>query len=405
MFRLWVLLTLLLAALVACGNPTAAPTTTVPTTAAPTQPTTPPIIAPSPTAVAAEPAPGGPMSKDLNVIKTGVQKTLDKFLEAMNKGDEQALLAQVDVENLSFKRAMSDWIKSPVYTWKGRNPKGAVSQVKIVKEPYVKVWLKETVRGEHVWVFKWTEQGWLLSEPDEEELGPQKNKETDKFIFRYYEWDEAFVESMVKAINTAHAAAIKATGRQPLEKYLVRMSPTFQTRAGRSALGVAATYNSSAKMLSIMSPESFVGTFSSANRSEDVPDIQHELTHLLVHEATYPKAPYLWLNEAMAYYFTNDLRPANVKASLAKKIFTLKELNQLRNDDTSNEQLDRDIQAQATIVVQYIVEKFGGREKAWQWMIEETQIRDFDASLKKVLGVSVAEFEKGWQEFMLQKYR
>ncbi len=399
MSRLQWLLSLLLLSLVAC-SPTEAPTSapTSPASAAPVA-TSAPTPAAQPTSA---PETGGQMPTDVNVIKSQVQNILDKYLDAMNKGDEQALAKLVDQDNLTFKRVQNDFLKSPVYSWKGRNPKGMVQKAQIVKEPYVKVWLNEAVRGDHVWVFKWTEQGWLLSEPDEEELGPRKNKETDSYTLRYFEWDEPLVDSMVKSINTAIEAAIKATGRKAKDKFLVRMAPTFQTHSGRAGIGVAANYDASGNFLAIRSPESFGGTFSGTDVSKSIPDIQHEFTHLLVHEATTPKEPYLWLNEAFAYYFTDDLRAPTVKAALANKVYSLKELNQLRANN--NEQEDRYIQAEATTVVQYIVEKLGGKEKAWQWMIEETQIRNFDESLRKVLGVPLDQFEKGWQDFMKQKY-
>ena len=51
-----------------------------------------------------------------------------------------------------------------------------------------------------------------------------------------------------------------------------------------------------------------------------------------------------------------------------------------------------------------MVEKLGGKEKAWQWLIEEAQDRDFNTSLQKVYGLSYDQFEKGWQDFMKQMY-
>jgi hypothetical protein len=342
------------------------------------------------------------MPTDPGKVQAQIQLALDQYLDVMNRGDADALPKVVDQSNLTFRRVQSEFMKSPVYSWKGRNPKGMVQKVQVVKEPYVKVWLNESVRGDHVWVFKWTEQGWMLSEPSEDELGALKNKETDRYTVRYYEWDESLVEDMVKSIDQAYVAAEQATGRKPQDKFLVRLAPTFETHAGRAGIGVAANYVPDSNFLAMRSPESFGGTFAGIGASKSIPDIQHELTHLLVREVTYPSSPLSWLNEAMAYYFTNDLRASTVHAALAHKVYSLKELTLLNT--TPDEQENRYIQAEATIVVQYIVERLGGRDKAWEWLIQETRIRSFDESLPKVFGMTTDQFEKGWQDFMKQKY-
>ncbi|MBI1802475.1 MAG: hypothetical protein HY259_10890 [Chloroflexi bacterium] len=343
------------------------------------------------------------MPTELSKIRTQIQAALDRYMDAMNRGDETALANIVDQDNLTFKRVQNDFLKSPAYSWKGRNPRGTVTQVQVVREPYVKVWLTETVRGNHIWIFKWSDRGWLVSEPDEEELGARTERETDKFVVRYFEWDEALVDGVVKAVSEAVDAAVANTGRKAVAKFLVRMAPTFQTQSGRSGIGVAASYNSSAKMLSIRSPESFGGTFSGIGAVKSVPDIQHEFTHLLVDEAIAPRGTIWWVNEAFAHYFTDDLRPATVRASLSNKVYSLKDLNQLEVEG-GVQQTDLYIRAQGTVAVQYMVEKLGGRDKAWAWLIAEAQIRDFNESFNKVFGVTYDQFEKGWQEFMKQRY-
>ena len=222
---------------------------------------------------------------------------------------------------------------------------------------------------------------------------------------RYFEWDEAMIDEVAKNIKIAYDTVSKYTGRTTKQKFLVRMSPTFQTITGRFGIGTGATYNSSLKMTSIPSPESFLGTFTGTRVSELSDTLQHEFTHMLVDDALYPRGTIWWVNEAFAHYFSKDLRPTTVKASLGVKVFTLKELLQLENQDVTDRQTDLYMRAQGTVAVQYMVEKLGSREKAWEWLIYEAEARDFNQSFQKIFGLNYDQFEKGWQEFMLQKYK
>ncbi len=401
MTRLTLLAGFLLLGLTACALTEAPPAPTAQTTSPTSAPT---ASAPAPTAPATSaPAPSGAMPTDPEAIKAGVQPALVKFLDALNKVDDAELASVVDQTNLSLKRAMNDFMHSPVYGWKGRNPSATISRVQVVKDPYVKVWLTETVRGDHVWVFKWTGSGWILSEPQEDELGPQKNLETDDFTLRYFEWDAPLVDQVVKNVKLAFAAVKQNTGQQAKEKFLVRMAPTFESDAGRTPIGVGATYVSGNKMIAIPSPESFHGTFSGTNVDELSQTLQHEMTHMMVDFTLAPRSTIWWVNEAFAHYFSNDLRPDTVRRALQNKVYSLKDLNALETDGGITDQ-DLFMRAEGTVAVQYMVEKLGGRDKAWQWLIEETQDRDFNTSFQKVFGLNYDQFEKGWQDFMKQKY-
>jgi hypothetical protein len=403
------LVALLLLSLTACTLTEAPPAPATPGTAAVASPTPGAASPTSGPAATSGPAPtsappqSGAMPSDPTVIKAGVKPALDKFLDALNKVDDAALAAVVDQSNLSLKRAMNDFMHSPVYGWKGRNPSATISKVQVVKDPYVKVWLTETIRGDHVWVFKWTGTGWILSEPQEDELGEQKNLETDDFTLRYYEWDQALVDQVAKNVNVAYAAVKQNTGRQAKEKFLVRMAPTFESDAGRTSIGVGAIYVSSNKMISIPSPESFKGTFTGTNVDELSQTLQHEMTHMMVDFTLAPRSTIWWVNEAFAHYFSNDLRPDTMRRALQNKVYTLKDLNALETGSGISQE-DLYMRAEGTAAVQYMVEKLGGREKAWQWLIEETQDRDFNTSFQKIFGLSYDQFEKGWQDFMKQKY-
>ncbi len=401
MSRLYWFAVVLLLSLTACAlteSPTTPPTTNTVPASAPTTSVAPPTAAPT-----TEPAQSGAMPTDSAKIQAGVKPALDKFLDALNKVDDNQLAAVADQTNLSFKRAMNDFMHSPVYGWKGRSPRGTISKVQVAKEPYVKVWLNETIRGDHVWVFKWTGSGWILSEPQEDELGDLQNFESDDFTLRYYAWDAGLVDRVVKNVKIAYAEVKKNTGQQAKSKFLVRMAPTFETDAGRTPIGVGATYISSNKMISIPAPDSFHGSFSGTNIDELSQTLQHEMTHMMVDFTLAPRSTIWWVNEAFAHYFSNDLRPNTVHSALQNKVYSLKDLNALETG-SGIQQDDLYMRAEGTVAVQYMVEKLGGKDKAWQWLVEEAQARDFNASFQKVFGMSYDQFEKGWQDFMKQKY-
>ena len=189
---------------------------------------------------------------------------------------------------------------------------------------------------------------------------------------------------------------------QSLYQFLVRMAATFETQAGGMNVNTRASYNTQNNMIAISSPESFHGSFFGTDVSQLSRDLVHEMTHLLVNDALYPRGTIWWVNEAFAHYFSNDIRADYVRRAVAQNV-TLKDLNKLEVAGGIDDSVFLYRYAGAA-AVQYMVEKLGGKEKAWQWLIEEAQDRDFNTSLQKVYGLSYDQFEKGWQDFMKQMY-
>ena len=381
-------------------------------TVSPTAQGTVPAVLPTavvPDATSGATTPSGPatqngiMPTDPNQIKAQVETIVNQYLAAMSHQDAQALAKVIDLERLSFKRGQNDLLQQPLANrWIGKNATGTVTTVQIAKEPYVKAWVTDNSGRNFIWTFKWTGQGWILSEPAEDELGELKNKEYEQFTLRFYAWDEALVDEVAKNIQIAYQTAVASTGRTPKQKFLVRMAATFETQAGGMNVNTRASYNTQNNMIAISSPESFHGSFFGTDVSQLSRDLVHEMTHLLVNDALYPRGTIWWVNEAFAHYFSNDIRADYVRRAVAQNV-TLKDLNKLEVAGGIDDSVFLYRYAGAA-AVQYMVEKLGGKEKAWEWLIEEAQDRDFNTSLQKVYGLSYDQFEKGWQDFMKQMY-
>jgi hypothetical protein len=386
--------------------PLATPTTLPPATPAATE-------APSPTITAGTEAPPTPglaasptaaaMPSSEKAMREGIQKVLDQRLRALDKGDEALFMATIDQSNLTWKRVQNDYFKSPYYSryFRSAGITARVKRVQVYQGSYVKVWLALSNEGpaERVWVYRWVDGQWLHSEPQEEELGERLLRETDHFTVKYWAWDKPVIDDVVATVEAGYQYAVTRARRQPKEKFLVVLSPTYQTHPGRAGADVAANYVSDLG-LAIRSPESFGGVLAGDILSNIV---AHELIHLLVREVAYPREVPTWMNEGAAYYLTDDVRVSMLRESVRKgQIFSLKELENLYILDDEIQQ--RYALAQSSALVGYIIETYGGVDKYWQLLADEAQSRSVAESLQGVLGVDYDQFEKNWQAYLKKKY-
>lgn len=354
-----------------------------------------PAVAASPTAAA--------MPTGEKAMREGIQKVLDQRMRALDKGDEALFMATIDQSNLTWKRVQSDYFKSPYYAryFLHAGITARVKRVQIYQDSYVKVWLSLSSEGqaERVWVYRWVDGQWLHSEPQEEELGERLLRETDHFTVKYWAWDKPVIDDVVATVEAGYQYAVTRARRQPKEKFLVILSPTYQTHPGRAGADVAANYIADLG-LAIRSPESFGGVLAGNVLSSIV---AHELIHLLVREIAYPRAVPVWMNEGAAYYLTDDVRVSMLRESVRKgQIFSLKELENLYILDDELQQ--RYALAQSSALVGYIIETYSGVDKFWQLLADEAQSRSVAESLQRVLGVDYDQFEKNWQAYLKKKY-
>jgi len=336
-------------------------------------------------------------------MREGIQKVLDQRMRALDKGDEALFMATMDQSNLTWKRVQNEYFKSPYYSryFRSAGIMAKVKRVQLYQDSYVKVWLSLSSEGqaERVWVYRWVDGQWLHSEPQEEELGERLLRETDHFTVKYWAWDKPVIDDVVTTVEAGYQYAVTRARRQPKEKFLVVLSPTYQTHPGRAGADVAANYIADLG-LAIRSPESFGGVLAGDVLSGIV---AHELIHLLVREIAYPREVATWMNEGAAYYLTDDVRVSMLRESVRQgQIFSLKELENLYILDDELQQ--RYALAQSSALVGYIIETYGGVDKFWQLLADEAQSRSVAESLQRVLGVDYDQFEKNWQTYLKKKY-
>jgi hypothetical protein len=350
---------------------------------------------PTPTAAA--------MPTSEKAIRDGIQKVLDQRMRALDKGDEALFMATIDQSNLTWKRVQNDYFNSPYYSpyFRHASITAQVKRIQMYQDSYVKVWLSLSSEGqaERVWIYRWVDGQWLHSEPQEEELGERLLRETDHFTVKYWAWDKPVIDDVVATVEAGYQYAVTRARRQPKEKFLVVLSPTYQTHPGRAGADVAANYIPDLG-LAIRSPESFGGVPAGDVLSGIV---AHELIHLLVREIAYPHDVPTWMNEGVAYYLTDDVRVSMLRESVRQgQVFSLKELGNLYN--LTDELQQRYALAQSSALVGYIVENYGGVDKYWQFLADEAQSSSVPESIERVLGVDYDQFEKNWQAYLKKKY-
>lgn len=392
--------------LVGCGAeaPTATPLPPTATPAAPVATATPvkpaePTNTPTPAA----------MPTDEKVIRDGIQKVLDARLKALDKGDEAAFMATIDQGNLTWKRVQNEFFNSEAFgkRFRGQAGSGKVTKVKIHRPNYVKAWLTLTYGGgqDWVWVYKWVDGKWLHSEPEEDELGERLIYEGEAYQIKYWEWDKEIIEQVNDIVKKGYQWASSRSKRQPKEKFLVVLSPTYQSAPGRGGASTGASFISGLG-LSIRSLESFGAWWTPTGEKWDdhlISNVAHETIHLLQHEFMYPRAMTDWLSEGLAYYLTDDIRPSVLREAIrANKVYTLKQLENIYGFE--DDLLERYGFAQSTALVQYIIEKYGGVDTYWKLAGDYKETRSIPTSIQKVLGISSEQLEKDWQNWLRQKY-
>lgn len=348
----------------------------------------------------------------------GIRALLDRQAAARNALDRTAYMSTIDQRNLVWRRIQGDYFD--LFAADGRRPPQAfrVTRVAPKQNGYYKAWIdagpagSDRVTSQAVWVFRPTEGGWLHSEILNEEIGPRQVLDTEHFRLSYYAWDDDVVERTGMVAERAYAHVTAALAAAPAFKATLSLNPTFGSHSGLREFGVWAAYLPDTKNTVISrSMESFgAGTTDPGETQDDrlLVALTHEYAHL-VNDQIVPlvKLP-PWMSEGLAEYVAQNTHADLVGAALrAGKLLPLDKANEAiewgRDPAKGYTQFDILLAyGEAAHAVTYYMERFG-MDKFFDLARTYADSRKWDDAMRQVTGISAADFEAGWLEWLRRR--
>ncbi|GIW91957.1 MAG: hypothetical protein KatS3mg109_2389 [Pirellulaceae bacterium] len=386
------------------AEPTAAPTavvTSVPPTVAPTADTL------TPEAVAA-----------------GIQQVLDDYVEAYNTNNVELLRSVVDQTNAPFRRLVEERFNTfQESSFSGsRFSRMRVLEVKPREHGFWQAAIDDGGYRRDL-LFRQMEDGrWVMSEPTEEQLGAKIKIDNEYFTLYTYEWSAEVNTIIEDMVLRARQQVIDTLGRTPENKFNVYLRPIFGITPPVNPNSLA-WYSAGSRprndRVDIFAPFSYAFGFYDPNvgwEEELYSTIVHELTHWAYTRAFAQEYRITdWMSEGLAEYVSNNPRRNAVSAAVRRgRIIPLVDPNGgVRPQDMDHMttlEVDRSLAyGFAYSLVAYIVETQGGLDGFWRFAAAVrdtpgTGIEFYDKALQKAFGITYAEFDAGWRQWLKENY-
>lgn len=383
--------------------------------------------APSPTVITAAPTVAVPLPEgmvDLRAAWTGIQATLDDLARAYNTGDAELLRTTVDQSNVPLRRLVQERFDAYQRASVGGGSAFAyrVTGVEPRDLGFVLAHINTASGLRADWLFREVDGRWRLSEPTEEQLGERFNIESEHFVFHTYAWSGDANQELVAMMEQARDQVVTRLGREPEGRYNVYVRPIFGLTPPADA-GALAWYQAATRprgdRIEIYAPGSYA--FGAYNPDEGWQGLLgqvlvHEYTHL-VHLRSFPEYYGLsdWMSEGLAEYVADNPRAEIVSAAVREgRIIPIVD----RSNVTAPQDLDHLSLLECDVGLAYglayaltahIVERYGGIEGFWKLAgamrrAPGTGAARYDGAMGEVFGVSFAEFDAGWREWLRQRY-
>lgn len=404
--------------LAACTTPTTqSPTATVapPPTAAPATNT--PAPAPS------EPTPvTGALTPE--AVASGIQKALDSYVEAYNTNNVELLRSVVDQTNAPFRRLVEERFNTfQQSSFSGsRFSRMRVLEVKQREHGFWQAAIDDGGYRRDI-LFRQMDDGrWVMSEPTEDQLGAKIKIDNEYFTLNTYEWSAEVNEVIEDMVLRARQQVIDTLGRTPENKFNVYLRPIFGITPPVNPNSLA-WYSAGSRprndRVDIFAPFSYAFGFYDPQvgwEEELYGTIVHELTHWAYTRAFAQEYRITdWMSEGLAEYVSNNPRRNAVSAAVRMgRIIPLVDPNGgVRPQDMDHMttlEVDRSLAyGFAYSLVAYIVETQGGLDGFWRFAAAVrdtpgTGIEFYDKALQKAFGMTYAEFDAGWRQWLQENY-
>lgn len=221
--------------------------------------------------------------------------------------------------------------------------------------------------------------------------------EEGNIILLWYQGDETFARDLLSAATEALGRLSQDAGVKPKQRVKILVYANQPDLLGALEPGAhewtgGRSFSSEGIILIAVSP-------SAAGRAFAARAIPHELSHVVVHQATdnpYGGIPQ-WLNEGLAMYSEGELEDVyRLALNRAVEEGSLLSLKTLSSNFPSDPQQATLSYAQSYSIVKYIIDRYG-RDRLAKLLEVFSQGSTYDAATKAALGVSVDELERQWR--------
>jgi len=374
------------------------------------------IAASAPTQAAAPATTSAPTDDD---IKAGIQQTLDRYAQAYNDNQPDLLKQVVDQSNLPFRRLVQgrfDTYQKSIFAGQTTFDY-KVNSIKARDLGFVQAQVARASDGAVAdWLFRQVNGNWLLSEPTEDQLGKRLKIETEHFVYYTYPWADDINPKLEQLMESARAKVLERLGKVPDTQTNIYILPAFGIGSPQNP-GVLAYYDRAARGVArivIFAPESFSFSFYDPSQGWE-PELQgtltHEYTHLVNNASFTPIARMTdWMVEGLAEYVSDNPRADEVRDAVQSgNIIPITDpTGQYNKQDLEHLTiLNQDVSLAyglAYSLVEYVNEKYGGMDGYWKLVQAFDKRQNLDKALQEAFSISYDQFDKGWRDWLKQKY-
>jgi hypothetical protein len=373
----------------------------------------------SPSASASAAA-GGTSETDPEQIKAGIQKTLDLYAEAYNENNRELLSQVTDQTNRAFKRFIET--RFDTYQESIFGGQGGFGYTVREFEPREHGFVEATVQRDdgliNHWTFREVNGSWLMSEPNEKQIGKREKVETEHFTFITYPWASEVNPKVIELMENARQRVVEKLGKEPERKAEVLIKPIFGVGPPESPNALAyyaqASSARAADRMVVSAPHSYVFRFYDEQMGweKELEDtLTHEYAHLVNNRSFTPISRMSdWMFEGLAEYVADSPRPGEVAAAVQSDniIPIIDTSGQINKQDLEHLTiLEQDVSLAYGLsyeMVAFIVERHGGLDGFWKLVQAYDKAQNLDSALQQAFGISFEQFDREWREWLSEKY-
>jgi hypothetical protein len=349
-------------------------------------------------------------------IKAGIQESLDTYAEAYNTNDLDLLASIVDSENKPFFRIVTSRFTTFQESYLGGSTGFKYTLLDIQKREFGFVLAHFETRGgsQANWLFRFTGDRWVLSEPTVEQVGEPIITETEHFIFTSYPWADDVNPQIMELMETARNNVEKVLGKVPDEKASVKIIPIYGVSPFNPMNAIALYMKERGPLkdiIEVYAPYSFAFSFYDPSLGWDgdlLTTLTHEYTHM-AHARSFDQSGRLsdWMSEGLAEYVSapeyNIINACEAYNS-GTIIPILDESGAVYTQDLMHlTVLDQNVRLgydYAQALVKFNVENHGGLDGFWKLANALDETSDFKKAVQSAFGISYEQYDKEWQAWL-----
>lgn len=224
--------------------------------------------------------------------------------------------------------------------------------------------------------------------------------QSDKFIVFFLDNDYANSQNILNTLTEEYPRLQQAIGSEltsSINIFLANSENVYKNIIGKNF----PDWSSGAAL-----PAHRAMVLKSHEANQDIHKIAiHELTHLLIDQATQSKPIPRWLNEGLAVYFSGEKNFASTslisKALMTQSIIDLSDIDYVLTFHKSKARL---AYQESYLAVKYLIETYG--LESVRNIIKQIAIADDnDAAFTSAIGMDMYNFEYEWFQYVQDNYR